>query len=197
MTSADQPVPPPAAGKAAWRSWAKALRARLAEDEARRTAASAAASGLLAAWAPWRRARRALVYLPLGSELDPQPPAGPELVVPRIVPGPEHALSLHPLAGARLETVLLGLRQPTEDAPLAKEESIDLVLLPGLAFDRAGRRLGYGGGYYDRLLARAPAHWLLVGVCWDELLVEALPHGPLDMRVDWLLTPSALVPREA
>src|SRR5690606_3130593 len=111
--------------------------------------------------------------------------------VTRVVPGAERALSLHMLDGAELQATTWGLRQPVRGTPSTAARSIDVALVPGLAFDRRGRRMGYGGGYSARPLA-ASDHWTTVGVSWDELVVEALPAGPLDQAVAWLLTPSGL-----
>lgn len=67
-----------------------------------------------------------------------------------------------------------------------EEPSGALCLVPGLAFDRAGYRLGYGKGYYDRFLA---AHAVkAVGLCYEELLLTQVPRQPLDQRVGWLVT---------
>jgi 5-formyltetrahydrofolate cyclo-ligase len=65
---------------------------------------------------------------------------------------------------------------------------LDLVLVPGLAFDRHGRRLGRGRGYYDRLLAEVPG--TSCGVAFDEQLVASDPVGPLDVPLNCILTPS-------
>jgi 5-formyltetrahydrofolate cyclo-ligase len=68
----------------------------------------------------------------------------------------------------------------------------DVVLVPLLAFDAQGFRLGYGGGFYDRTLARLRAikPVVAVGVAYDELKVDAVPHRSYDERLDWVLTPS-------
>ncbi len=68
----------------------------------------------------------------------------------------------------------------------------DIVLVPLAAFDREGYRLGYGGGYYDRTLARLrqSREVVAVGVAFDEQEVEAVPHDDNDQRLDWILTPS-------
>lgn len=68
----------------------------------------------------------------------------------------------------------------------------DVVLVPLLAFDAQGYRLGYGGGFYDRTLAklRARKPIVAVGVAYDELRIDAVPHLDYDQRIDWVLTPS-------
>ena len=65
---------------------------------------------------------------------------------------------------------------------------LDLVLVPGVAFDLNGRRLGRGKGYYDRLLAEFEG-WTC-GVAFDQQVVEAVPSEPHDMRLTCLVTPT-------
>ena len=68
-------------------------------------------------------------------------------------------------------------------------EDVDLALVPGLAFDAAGGRLGHGGGYYDRLLARAePRIACRAGIAWACQIVDRVPTGPHDVRMDWVVT---------
>ena len=66
----------------------------------------------------------------------------------------------------------------------------DTLLVPLVGFDRRGFRLGYGGGFYDRTLMdlRARRNVTAIGVAFDGQCVVAVPHGPDDQRLDWLLT---------
>ena len=68
----------------------------------------------------------------------------------------------------------------------------DVVLVPLLAFDRTGCRLGYGGGFYDRTLQslRARKTIVAVGLAYDQQMIDAVPHLDYDQRLDWVLTPS-------
>ena len=68
----------------------------------------------------------------------------------------------------------------------AKE--IDVVLVPGLAFDRAGFRLGYGGGYFDRFLLQLPASAVCVGLGFHVQVINAVPRGPSDRAVEIIVT---------
>jgi len=81
-----------------------------------------------------------------------------------------------------------GVPEPSPSAPRIGWERLDLILVPGLAFDRRGWRLGRGGGYYDRLLAHAPLarRW---GVAFDPQLVAEVPLEPHDVKLDTLVTP--------
>lgn len=78
-----------------------------------------------------------------------------------------------------------GIAEPTEACPLVAPEELELVILPGLAFDLAGGRLGMGGGFYDRSLAPLAAQ--RVAVCFSPQRVAAVPCGPHDQRVHWLV----------
>jgi 5-formyltetrahydrofolate cyclo-ligase len=69
-----------------------------------------------------------------------------------------------------------------------------LVLCPGLAFDRRGGRLGYGGGNYDRWIAARPQRPRLFGRCVDGALVDAVPTGDRDVPMEGIITPSGVVP---
>ncbi len=91
--------------------------------------------------------------------------------------------------GDAMGKVQWGIAEPLPDKP---ELEPDIVLVPLLAFDATGYRLGYGGGFYDRTLARLRAikPVVAVGVAYDELKVDAVPHQGYDQPLDWVLTPS-------
>ena len=67
---------------------------------------------------------------------------------------------------------------------------IDMILLPGVAFDKAGNRLGRGGGFYDRFLAKSSKDTVLVGVGYDFQLEDEIPAGRRDKRMHYIITPS-------
>ncbi len=91
--------------------------------------------------------------------------------------------------GDTMERRVWGIAEPTADKP---ELDPDILLVPLLAFDALGWRLGYGGGYYDRTLRalRARKTITAVGVGYDQQAVDAVPHLDYDERLDWVLTPS-------
>lgn len=80
-------------------------------------------------------------------------------------------------------TVLLPEDEPPPDPAVP-----DLIVVPGIAFCSDGRRLGQGGGWYDRFLSQVRPGCVTVGVCFDELLVDELPIEPHDVRVDVIVT---------
>jgi 5-formyltetrahydrofolate cyclo-ligase len=82
-----------------------------------------------------------------------------------------------------------GVPEPPPHLLLADLPAFDLLLIPGLAFDRTGQRLGWGKAYYDQLLAQIKPAALRVGVAWPFQICTALPQEAHDQRMDILLTP--------
>ena len=97
--------------------------------------------------------------------------------------------------GDKLVSRKWGILEPVDTARAVEP---DVLLLPLLAFDRAGWRLGYGGGFYDRTLAqlRAIKPIVTIGVAYDMQEVDAVPHCAYDERLDWIMTPTALLPSQ-
>jgi 5-formyltetrahydrofolate cyclo-ligase len=91
--------------------------------------------------------------------------------------------------GDALDKGTWDIAEPRADKPVLEP---DVVLVPLLAFDRKGWRLGYGGGFYDRTLAYLRAHKAVaaVGLGYDGQEVDWVPHASYDQRLDWVLTPS-------
>ena len=133
-----------------------------------------------------------MLYLPLPDEVDVTPvidTAGRLCSVTRTPSrGP---LTLHPANSAR-ERHRYGFEQPVASAPRADPDLVGVVLVPGLAFDLRGGRLGRGGGYYDRFLPTLPAAALRVGVAPASLVVAALPTEPHDAPMTHLATESGV-----
>ncbi|MBQ8972470.1 MAG: 5-formyltetrahydrofolate cyclo-ligase [Clostridia bacterium] len=78
-----------------------------------------------------------------------------------------------------------GIPEPVADAPVAQDERA-LIIMPGLAFDREGHRVGYGGGYYDRYLEQQPNH-PTVALCFDFQMLERLNVDAYDIPVDFVI----------
>jgi 5-formyltetrahydrofolate cyclo-ligase len=91
--------------------------------------------------------------------------------------------------GDAMDKAVWGIAEPKADKPVLEP---DIVLVPLLAFDAPGWRLGYGGGYYDRTLRglRARKSIVAIGLAYDESQVDAVPHLDYDERLDWVLRPS-------
>jgi len=86
----------------------------------------------------------------------------------------------------------LGIPEPTDDHPIVELQTIDCFLIPGLAFDRSGSRLGWGGGYYDQTLIHNPSA-PRIGLCYAAQIVSSLPHGPRDVPMTALATEEGVV----
>ena len=187
---------PSAAAKRAARVLARAARASVSRGS--RCDHSAAVAVALLALPELATARTVLAYAALPAELDPAPAVaalrkrGARIAYPRIEsPG---VLDIH-LVDHELELVAgpFGLAQPSEHAPRLAREAIDAVIVPGVAFDDCGRRLGYGGGYYDRLLVPLRPDCIFIGVAFDEQLLPQIPAEPHDVRVDIVVTPTRVI----
>ena len=135
-------------------------------------------------------------------EIDPAPlldwlyREGTKLALP-VMQGRGKPLVMRAFApGDDLQGVQWGIKEPRNDKP---EVVPDVVLVPLLAFDANGYRLGYGGGFYDRTLEklRKAKRVVAVGIAYDELRVDAVPHESYDQRLDWVLTPSGPMKCEA
>jgi 5-formyltetrahydrofolate cyclo-ligase len=192
-------VPPPtddgSAGKSAARLAARTRRDGL--SEATRTAADQSiatrvAAELLATLAP---GAVVTLYAAKGSEASTTAIEGAararglRVAYPRVVRG-ERALAFHLADLADLAPAGFGLLEPPTTLPEVTLADLDAVVIPGLAFDRAGGRVGWGRGYYDATLALAPRA-RRVAIAFECQLVEHLPQGPLDARLHWLITEAA------
>jgi 5-formyltetrahydrofolate cyclo-ligase len=176
---------------------------RLGLDAAERDAcARAAARRLLAlpelAPPPAGAPRCVSGYVAIRGELDPAGAhaaaraAGWVVALPRIDAASAPRLRFHRVdAAGDLCDGPHGLTEPRAICPEVPVDGIDVMLVPGLAFDASGRRLGWGGGYYDgagrELRARRPSA-LMVGVAYDFQIVGACPADERDVAVDLVVT---------
>ncbi|MBY5162698.1 5-formyltetrahydrofolate cyclo-ligase [Salsipaludibacter albus] len=172
------PYPGPDADKSTLRAWARAL-APATPVESRAVTIRLAASTWTA------RVRRACVYLAMPGEVDladlPAQLPDVDWVTTRTTDDP--LLTVHPLDAPR-ERHRFGFAQPVEGARRIDPSTVDVWLVPGLAFARTGDRLGNGAGYYDRLLAHAAPSATTVGVTLARRLVDTLPREPHDVVMD-------------
>ena len=198
----------PAAEKAALRKDAGKARAALAAadaDAADRLAAQAGivaeiATSLSEEGAPHGDGEAPVIaaYLPIRSELSPLPliealVAEGFITAMPVTPEPGNPLLFRAWApGAPLAEGPYNTKQPPADAA---EMIPSVILAPMLAFDSSCWRLGYGGGFYDRTLSglrAAGRHVVALGIAYEGQLVDKVPTGPYDMRLDGVLTPSGL-----
>jgi 5-formyltetrahydrofolate cyclo-ligase len=166
------------------------LRARVRALPPGNPADGALVRAALERWTEWQRARCVCGFaaLPAEPEVLAPWPSDKQIALPRVEGG---HLRLHSvLDPSDLVAGAYGIREPHPDAPPGGN-TFDLILIPGVAFDRKGGRLGRGCGYYDRLLKEILG--LRVGICFDHQIVPAVPCGPLDMAVDFLATPCGVL----
>jgi 5-formyltetrahydrofolate cyclo-ligase len=160
------------------------------------TAAPEAQARLLAC-EPVRRARVVCLYSALPDEVPTRSIAralverGVGLVYPRVEGS---RLWLGRVASpAELAPGYRGVLEPPHDAPAVEPADVDVFVVPGLLFSRAGDRLGRGGGFYDRLLSGAGPRARAVGLCYADRVVEQLPRASWDQRVDCIVTERAVI----
>jgi 5-formyltetrahydrofolate cyclo-ligase len=187
---------------AALRDAKAALRARvLAERDALpadfRASASVAIVARMLARSDFLAAQCILVTLPFHNEWDTAAlvraalDAGKIVAVPR-VDRDARMLDLHEITDLARD-VGLGYRsipEPLPECPRVAPDEIDFVVVPGVAFDCEGRRLGYGGGYYDRLLPLLSPRAPRVAGAFDVQVVDRVPVGPNDIAIDGVVTES-------
>ena len=134
-------------------------------------------------------------FMPIGAEIDPLPlmlrlaGMGHDLALPAMQGESAPLRFQRWRPGDPLAEKAWGIREPL---PAAPDVAPDAMLVPLLAFDAEGHRLGYGGGYYDRSLsaARRARAVVAIGLAYDAQEVPAVPRLDFDQRLDWVLTPS-------
>ena len=164
---------------------------RQKEEERRRK--SRAIQRKVCRLAVFRKARVVCCYVSLPYEVETWQliermlEAGKRVVVPRVR---NRTLQLSEVSDPvrDLAPGAFGVWEPTPQTLRPVDVGdVDLMVVPGLAFDRQGHRLGHGQGYFDRLLARVPKTTPTVGVCFDFQLFEHLPTHPHDRPVQTVL----------
>lgn len=162
---------------------------------AARANASAQACARLKQQGIWLKAKTIFFYAPLPEELNVWPllleaiSSGKRVALPRFVRETgDYAPFLVKDAGSDLVTGQLGIREPGPHCARLPGNQVDLVLVPGVAFDAKGWRLGRGKGFYDRLLRTVGG--TKCGVAFDEQIVSNLPVEPHDFPMQYILTPT-------
>ena len=172
----------------------KALRQKIREQKRAMTPAQIEeASRKLAeqflATEAYRNAQTVYGYLPYNQEVRTVPlleralADGKRVAVPKVYDDEMRFIYLTDLA--QVETGYAGISEPIADGPVADDPTA-LVLMPGLAFDREGHRIGYGGGFYDKFLNAEPGH-PTIALCYAFQMVEELPTEEFDVPVDLVL----------
>ena len=137
----------------------------------------------------YRQATTIYGYLPYNQEVRTVPmleqalAEGKRVAVPKVYGDEMRFLHIDDLS--RVEKGYAGIPEPVDDEPVAKDPTA-LVLMPGLAFDKAGHRIGYGGGFYDKFLSAEPDHPTLA-LCYGFQMLDELPTEEFDIPVDCVL----------
>jgi 5-formyltetrahydrofolate cyclo-ligase len=178
------------------RTWARRQRAEfLSSDDValaeQRAKLIAAFSSIVVA----RKWKHIGVFIPLPGEPDIWTPAqqlsqdfNVNVYAPRMMP--ENQLDLVMVtAPNELVRGRFGVIQPPPNwDALTDLALLNAIFIPGLAFSHGGSRLGFGGGWYDRLLAKIPDKVVKIGVCWNNMVVDSIPMDTWDVSVDGILT---------
>ena len=146
----------------------------------------------------WKNAGAVLFFAPLPIEPDVWPLLEDALAGKRIAALPRFDSASNGYVACRVQNLRsdivagqFGIREPGANCVELPLNRLDLVLVPGVGFDLQGRRLGRGRGFYDRLLADVDG--IKCGIAFDEQVVEEIPAGPQDVRLNFILTPTRWV----
>ena len=142
-------------------------------------------------------ARRVACYVSVKNEVDTKTPIraalreGKRVAVP--IARANGAMDFQAIAGLNeLRTAHYGLREPVPNPELIlPPQALDVILIPGIAFDRRGHRIGSGKGYYDRFLTRTKA--VRIGLAYDFQVIDRVPAEPHDVKMDWIVTESEMI----
>ncbi len=145
----------------------------------------------------WKNVQRVLLYVSVRNEVDTTDliqnalERGVKIYLPRCRPDEPGSMDIACIQClTQLQKGAFGILEPhPNECPAQTDAKIDVAIIPGVAFDRRGRRLGYGGGYYDRLLdGNNFETCLCVGIAYDFQLVDELPCEPWDKHMNAIVT---------
>jgi 5-formyltetrahydrofolate cyclo-ligase len=204
MVSAAPSAPAAPTGAALYEA-KRALRERILRERdalplARRVELGERIAAGVAALPSFANARIVLITLPFRSEWNSRPlieaalARGKTVAAPR-VDGQTRMLELHAILDLSKDVVpgYQGIPEPLPALPRIAPETVDWALVPGVAFDRTGGRVGYGGGFYDRLLPLLPGNAARVAGAFDLQMVDRVPAAIHDLRVSTIVTPTTTV----
>ncbi|MBR2471936.1 MAG: 5-formyltetrahydrofolate cyclo-ligase [Clostridia bacterium] len=138
----------------------------------------------------FERAKTVAAYSAIGSEVDLSPvvfESGKEIALPVCVEG--DTLVFKKVGDkTTLEKGTFGIAEPKETQPEILPEEIDLILVPGAVFDKSGGRIGYGKGYYDRILPHLSKECTIIGVAYSIQIADGIETEPHDIKVSLIVT---------
>ena len=133
-------------------------------------------------------------YMPYGKEVDIKPlnqwilDQGKVLCLPRVISTTEMEARAADTLKHGFYKGTFGILEPPIENQLIDNTEIDIVLVPGLAFDKAGNRMGHGGGYYDRFLSSCSNKTLFVGVVYSFQVFDSIPSDLYDVKIHKIVT---------
>jgi 5-formyltetrahydrofolate cyclo-ligase len=183
--------------KADQRQLALAARAHLSAEE--RALKSAAVWECLQTLPEYRSAARILYFVGFGTEVVTLPmieamlAQGKHVATPKVVADePDMELRQVTQPAIQLQPGTMGILEPDDTCPLLSAQDFDLILVPAVAWDLQGYRVGYGGGYYDRLLAKTE-QTPRIGIGFDCQVIDQVVRTEHDLGVDALVTESRVL----
>ncbi|NYE56597.1 5-formyltetrahydrofolate cyclo-ligase [Carboxydothermus ferrireducens] len=176
------------------------LNKRAAQSPEEITAKSAKILELLKVFQPYQQAQTVMVYLDFRGEVKTLEiirdlwAYGKKVVIPVTVLSEKKLLPVYFRDFGDLVEGTYGILEPKEEArTIAEPEVIDLVLVPGVAFDLKGNRLGYGAGFYDRFLPNLRPAVKKVALAFELQIVPKIPTGPHDIPMDYIITEERII----
>ena len=137
------------------------------------------------------------IYAPIHNEVDTGEIMSAVLASSRMLLFPavgRNGLEFRRVSGTwDLRRGAFGIAEPTPDCPILPPGEADMIVVPGIAFDTDGRRIGYGKGFYDRALHQLEGIGKLVGFCFDFQLVEGITDEPHDVQMDMIITERRII----
>ncbi|MEI3336773.1 MAG: 5-formyltetrahydrofolate cyclo-ligase [Clostridium sp.] len=142
----------------------------------------------------YKKSKNIFIYLGFGSEIDTMSyiqefiNEGKHIFIPRtdIKTKKMEAVEITSLEGLRENKY--GILEPDDSKEEFYKNNLDLIILPGVAFDLVGKRIGYGGGYYDRYLENIDKKIMKVALIYDFQLLENVPAEEHDIKADYIIT---------
>lgn len=146
-----------------------------------------------------KESRIIMSFMPYGNEVNIIPlnewilEQGKALCIPRVLDGTN-------MDAVKIDSIMTGLvknsygiYEPSKDLKPIEPEKIELILVPGVAFDINGNRLGHGKGYYDRFLLNRSKNAITLGIAYSFQVLDSIPHDEHDVRLDGIVTESEVI----
>lgn len=143
----------------------------------------------------FKKAKTVMFYITYGSEvmtedmIEGSLERGKKVALPKCLKDEKKIIPLEIKNISRdLERGAFGIREPKRGTKIIQTQEINLVIVPGVAFDRKGTRLGYGGGFYDKFLKNLPDSSRFIGLAFQEQVVKSIPRAARDIMLHKIIT---------